>query len=135
MQGFPGIQSKIERRLSLFGCKRFSTNAAWGCCIPVIGFDDAADTTAELGCRRTCVCLEVFHAGSAEERGGVRKPVFCHTQGGRANLPGTYFVLRSRCAKLPPMEMLIKYGIRILSFPPHHRDRRVPEAYEVNKKR
>ena len=49
--------------------------------------DDAADTTAELGCSNCCVCLWVFPADRAGNEREVRN-LCCRTQGGRANLPG-----------------------------------------------
>ena len=110
-----------KRRLSLFGCKKFSTNAARGFYIPIVmiqnqieaqcnGFDlerrnsvvsklshmrgserygacsdDAADTTAELGCSNCCVCLWLFHADRTGERKGSAKPVLPDT--GRKSQP------------------------------------------------
>ena len=127
-----------KRRLSLFGCEKFSTNAAWGFGIPIVmvqnqieaqcnGFelarrnsvvsklshmcgsercgacsDDAADTTAELGCSKGCVCLWVFHADRTGNERKVRN--LCRrTQGGRANLPG--------CVCLASTEQTTWFGV------------------------
>ena len=47
--------------------------------------DDAADTTAELGCSNCCVCLWVFPADRAGNEREVRKPVLSDT--GRKSQP------------------------------------------------
>lgn len=47
--------------------------------------DDAADTTAELGCSNCCVCLWLFHADRTGERKGSAKPVLPDT--GRKSQP------------------------------------------------
>ena len=102
---FRGIQYE-KRRLSLFGCEKFSTNAArgfasrssWNVACP----DDAADTTAELGCSKGCVCLWVFHADRTGNERKVRN-LCCRTQGGRANLPG--------CVSLASTEKTTWYGV------------------------
>jgi len=127
-----------KRRLSLFGCEKFSTNAARGFYIPIVmiqnqieaqcnGFDlerrnsvvsklshmcgserygacsdDAADTTAELGCSNCCVCLWVLHADRTGNEREVRN-LCCRTQGGRANLPG--------CVCLASTEQTTWYGV------------------------
>lgn len=49
--------------------------------------DEAADTTAELGCSKGCVCLWVLPVDRAGNEREVRN-LCCRTQGGRANLPG-----------------------------------------------
>ena len=134
---FRGMQYE-KRRLSLFGCEKFSTNAARGFYIPIVmiqnqieaqcnGFDlerrnsvvstlshmcgseryeacsdDAADTTAELGCSNCCVCLWVFPADRAGNEREVRN-LCCRTQGGRANLPG--------CVCLASTEQTTWYGV------------------------
>ena len=93
-------------RLSLFGCEKFSTNAArgfasrpsWNVACP----DDAADTTAELGCSNCCACLWVFHADRTGNEREARN-LCCRTQGGRANLP--------RCVCLASTEQTTWYGV------------------------
>ena len=120
-QGLFCVARWDKRRLSLFGCEKFSTNAARGFYIPIVmiqnqieaqcnGFDlerrnsvvsklshmcgserygacsdDAADTTAELGCSNCCVCLWLFHADRTGNKREVRN-LCCRTQGERANL-------------------------------------------------
>lgn len=74
---FRGIQYE-KRRLSLFGCEKFSTNAArgfasrssWNVSCP----DDAADTTAELGCSKAAC---VFGCSTPTERGTKGKCETC----------------------------------------------------------